>query len=321
MTNPKARTAILAFGALLTVAKLHAQSPEAVESIMVKVARNQDRALEMRSAFVYHQELLIRFKRSDGITCREETREFTVTPTPKGSEKNLTRFQGGYLKDKTYIAYTQPRYHYKELDLDGELITDFAKDFTDDQAARDGLASDLFPLTRTEQEKYRFTLKGTGTYHDRSVYKISFRPRPKTGSDLERPGDQGGEGCWDGELLVDATEYQPALVSTHLARGIPFWVKALLGTDVAHLGFKVAYARFGPNLWFPVEYGGEFKVKAVFFYKRSMALALHNNGFKRAEVTTALSYEEPFNSDDDSANPPPHETPAQGSTSHTSPVQ
>lgn len=244
-----------------------------------------------------------------------------MTPTPKGSEKNLTRFQGRYLKDKAYIAYTQPRYHYKELDLDGELITDFAEDFTDDQTARDGLASDLFPLTRTEQEKYLFTLKGTGTYHDRAVYKISFRPRPRTSSDRERSGDQGDEGCWDGELLVDAAEYQPVLVSTHLARGIPFWVKALLGTAVAHLGFKVAYARFGPNLWFPVEYGGEFKLKAVFFYKRTMAVALHNSGFKHAEVNTVLSYEEPFKSAEDSASPPSYEPSAQGSASRTSPMQ
>ena len=89
-------------------------------------------------------------------------------------------------------------------------------------------------------------------------------------------------------------DYQPVVVTTHLARGIPFWVKTLLGTDVTHLGFKVEYEKFEDNLWFPVEYGGEFKLKALFFYKRNMAIALHNHGFQRSSVTTVLTYDDPF---------------------------
>jgi len=64
------------------------QQSESVQAIMAKVAQNQDQAQEIRSAFVYNQTLLLRFKRGDGKTCREELREFTVAPTSKGT---LTR--------------------------------------------------------------------------------------------------------------------------------------------------------------------------------------------------------------------------------------
>ena len=47
-----------------------------------------------------------------------------------------------------------------------------------------------------------------------------------------------------------------------------------------------------------IHYGGEFKVKAVFFYKRTMAIALENSGFQQASVSTALSYDEPFSGGD-----------------------
>jgi len=70
---------------------------------MEKVADNQDRAQEMRSAFVYQQTLLLRFKRGDGKTCREELRDFTVAPTANGSHKTLKRFLGKYLKDRKLI--------------------------------------------------------------------------------------------------------------------------------------------------------------------------------------------------------------------------
>ena len=74
----------------------YAQAPPTVQEIMTRVAANQDRAQEMRSAFVYHQDLLLRFLRGNGKTAREEEREYSVTPTPRGTEKQLTRFEGRY---------------------------------------------------------------------------------------------------------------------------------------------------------------------------------------------------------------------------------
>ena len=265
-----------------------------VHSIMEKVAMNQDRALESRSAFVYQQNLQIRFKRSDGRACREEIREFTVTPSAKQTRKTLTHFVGKYLKDGKDVEYTQPGYSYKEIDLDGALITSFADDFANDQESRDGINTDMFPLTTSEQKKYVFTLIGKEPFRDREVFRLTFNPLPQRTSQPNEEDLETNEGSWSGEVLVDSVEYQPVVVTTHLAKGIPLWVKTLLGTDIAHLGFKVEYQKFEGNLWFPVEYGGEFKLKALFFYKRSMGIALHNGGFQRSTVTTVLTYNPPF---------------------------
>src|SRR5437867_7457070 len=113
------------FGASATPA----QQSESVQAIMAKVARNQDQAQEIRSAFVYNQTLLLRFRQGDGKTCREELREFTVAPTSKDTHKTLTRFLGKYLKAGKLIDYTEPGYHYKSLDLDSDLMTGFADGF------------------------------------------------------------------------------------------------------------------------------------------------------------------------------------------------
>jgi len=283
-------------GVLLLPGSLWAASDPAmlVHYIMEKVAVNQDRGLEARSSFVYQQNLLIRFKRSDGKACREEIREFTVTPSANGTRKTLVHFAGKYLKDRSYVEYTQPGYAYKGVDLDGALITSFADDFANDQGSRDGIDTDMFPLTTPEQEKYVFTLKGKERYRNREVFRITFQPLPLRAGQSNGRGLEKEEGSWSGEVLVDSSDYQPVVVTTHLARGIPFWVKTLLGTDVTHLGFKVEYEKFEDNLWFPVEYGGEFKLKALFFYKRNMAIALHNHGFQRSSVTTVLTYDDPF---------------------------
>jgi hypothetical protein len=82
-------------------------------------------------------------------------------------------------------------------------------------------------------------------------------------------------------------------VSTRLAARIPFWVKTFLGTNINHLGFKVDCAKFAEGVWFPVRYGGEFQLKAVFFYKRTMVVNLRNSEFRQTQVTTNLDYENP----------------------------
>src|SRR6266850_5218484 len=76
--------------ALAVLAWYAAKQPEPADLIMARVALNQDRAQQMRSAFVYHQNMLIRFKRSNHKLAREEQREYVVTPTEKGFTKTLT---------------------------------------------------------------------------------------------------------------------------------------------------------------------------------------------------------------------------------------
>jgi hypothetical protein len=140
-------------------------------------------------------------------------------------------------------------------------------------------------LTSQEQSKYRFNLKGEEVHRGRPVYRIAFEPRGKGWEEIEGAP-------WSGELLVDRTEYQPVFVTMRLAKGIPLAVRVLLGTDVQRLGFKVAYEKFGENIWFPVSYGGEFKLKALFLYKRNIAIALSNCDFQQTSVSTRLVFDD-----------------------------
>jgi len=56
------------------------------------------------------------------------------------------------------------------------------------------------------------------------------------------------------------------------------------------LGFAVSYQKFDDGVWFPVSYGGEFELKAVFFYKRAISIAMTNSDFRRADVTSDITY-------------------------------
>jgi hypothetical protein len=259
---------------------------------MGRVAENQDRTLELRSAFVYNQDVLIRFFRGNGKLAREESREYTVTPGPKDTTKTLLNFRGKYEKGGRYIEYTKPGYEYKDLDIDGALMESLADDLTHDKGSRDGIAVDLFPLTSKSQAGYRFALEGKEEYRGREVFRISFKPAVMDDEHVFE------ETPWAGLILVDALEYQPVLVTTHLAKGLPFLVKTVLGTNLRGLGFKVSYERQDDGLWFPVNYGGEFEVKAVFFYKRKMAVALRNFGFRHVRVDTQVTFGDPSTSEE-----------------------
>jgi len=273
--------------AVLCVAALSAQT-ESAESIMAKVAENQDRAQAARAEFVYKQHIQIRMKRGNGKFAREEVRDYTVTPTEKGFKKELTHFVGKYESKGRITEYDKPGFEYKDIDIDGDVISDLANDLANDKNGRDGIATG-FPLTQRQQQRYVFHLDGKENYRSAEVYKVSFKPRKSSLVDC----DDDENACWSGEVLVDAKEYQPLLVTTFLSKGVPILVQTLLGTNIRHLGFKLTYQRFDEGLWFPVTYGGEFEVRAVFFYKRRFAVALTNSGFQRAEVTSKVQFEKP----------------------------
>jgi hypothetical protein len=40
-----------------------------------------------------------------------------------------------------------------------------------------------------------------------------------------------------------------------------------------------------------VTYGGEFKLKAVFFYSRRIAMSMQNSGFQRAVVNSKVNFD------------------------------
>jgi hypothetical protein len=265
---------------LLPLAILPALAEEpSVGQIMTRVAENQARAQDMRRAYIYNQKVMARFHRTNGKLAREEKLEFLVTPTPAGIDKKVTHFEGKVDRGGRLLSYNEQGKEMKDLDIDGDLMRGMVNDMTADKESKDGLAHDLFPLTAKEQEKYVFTLEGKEDYRDRPVYRISFSPKPH--ADAE----------WKGEALIDVAECQPVMVTTKLAFHIPMAVKVLLGTDIKGLGFTVTYEKFDDGVWFPVSYGGEFHIRAVFFYARNMSINMVNSGFTRAKVSSKIAYD------------------------------
>ena len=258
-----------------------AQGPE-IEQIMSRVGRNQAKAQDLRQNFTYRQKQLLRMNRGNHKLAREERREYEVTPGVRGVKKELIRFEGKYDYKGKPVAYDRPGYRYKDVDLDGELINEMSEDMTNDKNSRDGIDHELFPLTYHQQLKYDFKLVGAETYRGRAVYRVSFEPKPHQEFD---------QASWRGEALIDQAEYQPVLVTTKLAFKIPLLVKTLLGTDIKGLGFSVAYRKFEDGVWFPVSYGGEFEIRAVFFYKRTISVAMVNGDFKRTSVNSSVTYQ------------------------------
>ena len=254
-----------------------------VAEIMRRVAASQDEARDSRSAFVFQQDVRMRFHRTNGKLAREEQRSYTVAPSASSFDKTLVSFQGQYEKDGRLIGYDKPGYTYKDMDIDGELIDDLADDLMNEKHSRDGISVDLFPLTSAQQSYYEFKLHGTENYRGREVYKIRFKPRKQKDEDWDH-------GLWSGELLVDTREYQPVLITTEMAKGIPVLVRTLLGTNLKGLGFKLEYEKVAEGAWFPVRYGGEFEIKAVFFYKRRISVGMRSYDFRHVDVATRVQY-------------------------------
>lgn len=266
-----------AVGVVVVAAGLAWGGEPDVTAIMERVAANQTRAQAERSSYLYDQQVQVRLYRGGQKLAREEIRQYVVAPGPTGSAKQLVAFSGSYERDGERLYYSTPGYNYKEMDIDGEIADDFADEFADDKSTRDAFSAELFPLTAKEAAKYTFTLEGRENYRGREVYRVRFDPGPQA--------------AWGGEALVDVAEFQPVLITSRLARNIPLWVQAVFGTNIKHLGFKVAYERFEEGVWFPATYGGEFDLKAVFVYKRKISLAVRNTGFRRAGAVSRIDYD------------------------------
>ena len=65
-------------------------------------------------------------------------------------------------------------------------------------------------------------------------------------------------------------------------------VRALLGRVLPGLGFNVEYRRFDEGVWFPVSFGTEFRLRAVFFINRDIMISLENSAFERAKVESKI---------------------------------
>ena len=250
------------------------QPAPSVEEIMARVAANQDRAEQVRAEYIYQQHIHVASLRTNGKLAREETADYLVTPTPDGTKKELKHINGRYWHKGKYLEFQGEPVPDTGI-VDSGIVESFRDDLSNDKS-KDGLGRDLFPLTSGEQKKYLFELTGEEMVAGRKVYRVRFRPRDK--NDL----------TWAGEALIDAAEFEPVRVYTKLSRRIPFVVRTLLGTDVPGLGFNVQYRRFDEGIWFPVSFGTEFRLHAVFFINRDITVSLENSAFERAKVQSRI---------------------------------
>lgn len=257
-----------------------AGSDAELDEILRRLAANQERAVEERARIVYRQSTRARLLRGKSKLAREEWREYTVAPTPDGSLKERVSFRGQYEKKGKLIPYDDPGFRHKNIDLDGEILESLVESLVDDRKARDGLATDLFPLTRAEQKYYDFELAGTRRAAGREAYVVKFQPRK--GQD-ERP--------WSGEVLVDTEAFQSLAVSTEMGKVIPAWVRVVFGVNLRQTGFNITYREVQPGLWFPATYGSEFFLRVLFGYARTITLSLENTDFQFAAVDSTLTYE------------------------------
>ena len=260
---------------------LFAQAPPPeLNDVLRRVAENQEKAVAGRLSIVYTQETLTRLMRGGGKLAREEKRRYTVTPTATSTEKKLILFEGQYLKGGTLMPYSDPKFRYKDMDIDGDLVASMTDNMINGKESRDGIPKDLFPLTALEQEHYIYRLAGTQKVNGVEALRLLFQP--KKGDD---------ERSWAGEVLVDPVEFQPIRVVTKLAFNIPWAVKVLLGTNVRQLGFTVTYRKVAEGLWFPVSYGTEFHLRVLFGYARAIVQSLDNHDFRRASAESSIQFE------------------------------
>ncbi len=264
---------VLLLASLGTFASADQPSPS-VDEIMARVAANQDRAEQARAEYVYQQRIHVATLRTNGKLAREETADYLVAPTPDGTKKELKHIEGRYWHKGKYLKY-QGEPVPEDGWVDSSIVQSCREDLSNDKS-KDGLGRDLFPLTSGEQKQYRFDLVGEDTVKGRRVYRVRFRPRDK------------GDLTWAGEAMIDAEEFEPLRVYTKLSRRVPFFVRTLLGTDVPGIGFNVEYQRFDEGVWFPVSFGTEFRLRAVFFINRDITVALANSAFQRAKVQSKI---------------------------------
>jgi len=266
----------------------HAQTQPDLTEIMKQVGEHQTRAEARRREFVYTQKQTLRMIRSNGKIAREEHREYTMVPRPKQTQKKLIHFDGRYELKGSFISYDKPGYQYKGMDIDGDLINDISNDLTNDKKSRDGIGSSLFPLTARQQPYYKFTLIGKETFRGRPAYRVHFEParKPK----LDDLDDDGDGAIWKGDALIDAVEFQPVSIQTSLAYKMPAAIKVLLGTNITGLGYAITYEKFDDGVWFPVSYGGEFDVRGLFFYKRTVTVSVQNTDFRKQDVNSNIAF-------------------------------
>ena len=301
-------------------------APETADSIMARVGTNQDAAEAERAHYVYVQHAKMASRKGKTVQCEELT-DYRITPSSDGEHDELLKLDGRLRLKGKYVTYNAllPPDHKNEWDkddkgkdakdkdakdkgtkdsdakapaskrkdgddkddsdaisvtmgdegLDRDLVENMRKNLMHD-TSKDGINAHLFPLTTKEQADYAYQLAGRERLNGRDVFHITFRPRKK---------DDWG---WKGDAYIDTTAYQPVLVTTAMARKIPFAVRTLLGTDVPGLGFTVVYAPQPDGVWFPSSFSTEFKIHVLYFFRRDIVLDAQNREFEKTHVTSRI---------------------------------
>jgi hypothetical protein len=263
------------------------------EEIMARVATNQDKTESERAHYVYLQHARIASRRGKTIKCEEIT-DSRVIPTSSGSQLQLLKLEGRLLEKGHYIAYnklespsdndhtaSKPdneqnlRAKIDEDPMDRDLVENMRSNLTEAKS-KDGISSNLFPLTSKEQAGYTFLLLGRALMNGRDCFHIAFSP-----SDPD-------ELTWKGDAYIDAAALQPVVIRTAMSRKIPLAVRMLLGTNVPGLGFTIVYAPQPDGLWFPVTFGTEFKLHVLFFLNRQITFSAENHEFEKTHVTSEI---------------------------------
>ncbi len=286
---------------------------------MARVAANQDQSEAERAHYVYVQHAKMASRKGKTVQCEELT-DYRITPSSDGSHEELLKLDGRLRVKGKYVSYNalkpddKPDEEKKtdakgsanseakpaskpdaksndkpsaEKDddavsvsvgddgMDRDLVENMRKNLMHEKS-KDGINAHLFPLTSKEQAQYVFQLAGQERLNGRDVFHITFRPKDK---------DDFG---WKGVAYVDTTAYQPVLVTTEMARKIPFAVRTLLGTNVPGLGFTVIYAPQPDGVWFPVSFSSEFKIHVLYFFHRDIVLDAQNREFEKTHVTSTI---------------------------------
>ena len=187
-----------------------------------------------RQQFVYNQTVRSRFIRAYGKVARQETRQYSVLPTPTGNEKRLISVEGEIHQGNTVTKYTDPETQRNGLDLDANLLNGITTNLVDDKDSRDGIPKNLFPLGRDALANYDFRLIDTKDYKGRLTHQLTF----------QRKKDSKG-GQWKGDAYIDAAEYQPIKIATELNFKMPLLVRVVFGSTIRQTGFAVSYVHFG----------------------------------------------------------------------------
>ena len=264
---------------LIAASAGYSQAP-AIDDIMGRVAANQAKSVEARKQFVYRQQELVAMHQSNGKMTCEQRREYTVAPTADGIERRLVNppeKNGDVQRCNVDFSGSSGENLSVTMGSEGDSFS------TSLGKTKDGVPRGLFPLTAEEQQFYEYQLAGIAMHGGRKVYRVTFRPNKQKDAN-------GNQGYWKGETLIDAEEFQPVRVNTDLTVGIPLPVRILLGTSVHGLGFTVSYRRLADGVWFPSGFGGEFSVRALFFFKQVVSVNITNGDFRHTDVNSTMTF-------------------------------